>query len=303
MLDSEILSRLKQRIGRRIYDLMWPAWLAVLGCCTHPSSPSPARPRHDLGETSSLSWSMDLPRLQPLVASGFANPKRTLYQHGLLRFLWAGAYSGTKTAAAILSHGTLGVGAGDALSGEVTVVDGVAYLSAAGAGTRRLGPREMLAFAEVVDFVPQTTASFQNVDQAELAAWLVEMFPEPAALALRIHGDPTTIRARAPRTQSPPFPPLSEVIRTQSVFDVHGECSLLVGFRLPASLMPLSPPGLHLHFVSCGHTKGGHVLDVQGDLLVEVAPLDHLHVHPGPAPSGWSLQSEQSQPLGASPSK
>ncbi len=47
---------------------------------------------------------------------------------------------------------------------------------------------------------------------------------------------------------------------------------MLVGFRSPAEVEALSPPGIHLHSVTKGRRAGGHVLAC--DLLDATIELD-----------------------------
>jgi acetolactate decarboxylase len=61
--------------------------------------------------------------------------------------------------------------------------------------------------------------------------------------------------------QAKPYPPLSEVVKQQPVFDYQNVEGTLVGFSLPPSLEGINVPGYHLHLLSKDGTQGGHMLD------------------------------------------
>ena len=84
----------------------------------------------------------------------------------------------------------------------------------------------------------------------------------------RIRGDPgrwPALRSHHPvrsvKRQEPPYQPLADVAKSQSVW-THGEVSgTLVGIRCPPWVKGLNVPGYHWHFLSDDRKIGGHVLD------------------------------------------
>ena len=56
-----------------------------------------------------------------------------------------------------------------------------------------------------------------------------------------------------------PYPPLSDALKNQSVFELHNVTGTFVGFFSP---QVLGVPGWHFHFLTADNTHGGHVLEV-----------------------------------------
>jgi acetolactate decarboxylase len=53
---------------------------------------------------------------------------------------------------------------------------------------------------------------------------------------------------------------MTEVVKTQRVFDFDEVEGTMVGFRFPDYAASLNAPGYHLHFITADRSRGGHVL-------------------------------------------
>ena len=97
--------------------------------------------------------------------------------------------------------------------------------------------------------------------------------PKNTFLAVRVDGRFAAITLRSVHRQEPPYRPLAEVVKGQSVW-THKEVSgTLVGFHSPGWVGGLNVPGYHWHFLSDDRTVGGHVLDCrvrEGQVQYEV---------------------------------
>jgi acetolactate decarboxylase len=80
--------------------------------------------------------------------------------------------------------------------------------------------------------------------------------------AFRIEGQFSSMKVRSVNRQVRPYPPLAEVVKTQSVWTLKEVRGTLVGFWFPESLRHLNVPGYHFHFISDDRSAGGHVLDL-----------------------------------------
>jgi acetolactate decarboxylase len=197
-----------------------------------------------------------------------------IWQNAPAMALEVGCFDGITPAEELAEHGNLGVGAFDQLDGEMVGVDGVFHQVLADSRAAPAPPGASLAFCMVVDYTggdplplpPDTT-------QHTLPAVLDGHGVSPNLVyTLRIDGTFADLRTRCVRPQSRPYPPLAEATRTQTEFAYDRIAGTMVGFRTPAYVGHIMPPGHHLHFLSADRTVGGHVLSfggVDGTVTVE----------------------------------
>src|SRR5439155_22250113 len=81
--------------------------------------------------------------------------------------------------------------------------------------------------------------------------------------AVRIDGRFPSIVLRSVHRQEPPYRPLAEVAKGQSVWTRRDLGGTLVGIRSPDWVAGLNVPGYHWHFLSDDRKVGGHVLDCE----------------------------------------
>jgi acetolactate decarboxylase len=96
---------------------------------------------------------------------------------------------------------------------------------------------------------------------------------------VRIDGDFDDIGLRSVARQTPPYPPLVDVVAHQSTWHVPSARGTLLGFRFPDATAGVEVPGYHLHFISDDRTTGGHVLSLNlrhGTVAVDYC--EDLHV-------------------------
>ncbi len=79
--------------------------------------------------------------------------------------------------------------------------------------------------------------------------------------AIRVDGRFDTITLRNVKRQEPPYGPLAEVAKSQSVWTHEVVSGTLVGVRCPAWVTGLNVPGYQWHFLSDDRKVGEHVLD------------------------------------------
>jgi acetolactate decarboxylase len=69
------------------------------------------------------------------------------------------------------------------------------------------------------------------------------------------------------------------VVSEQRVFELAGVDGTMLGFRFPEYAEGIEVSGWHLHFISEGRTRGGHVLDCRVETAhVGIDPSSDLHV-------------------------
>lgn len=92
--------------------------------------------------------------------------------------------------------------------------------------------------------------------------------------AIRLQGTFPHLKVRSVPKQTPPYPPLNDVVSQQRVFDLRNVRGTLVGFRLPQYLKGANVAGYHFHFITSDRSTGGHLLD--GAFLNPVADVETL---------------------------
>lgn len=186
-----------------------------------------------------------------------------LTQAGVIDALLAGAYDGFFPLSQLTRAGNFGLGTFHRLDGEMVVLDGVVYQVPADGKVRRPAPGVTTPFAQVVRFRPSGSAELvpgSALKQVE-AALDAAIGDANVFAAARVDAEFETLTARSVPAQSPPYRPLAEVAKGQSVFSFAGVSGTLVGLRGPAFAKGLGVPGWHWHFLTRDRARGGHVLD------------------------------------------
>ncbi|MDX6616817.1 MAG: acetolactate decarboxylase [Solirubrobacterales bacterium] len=216
-----------------------------------------------------------------------------LFQASTIGALLDGAYEGDVTIGELGEHGDLGLGTLNGIDGEMIAVDGRFYRADVGGTINEIDPTERTPFAVVLPFTPTVSASAeQELPHDDLLAWLDGLAPAGGgALALRLDGEFSRVRARSVPKQHPPYRPLAEVIADQHVFELGALSGTIVGFRFPAYTEGIEVNGYHLHFISDDRSRGGHVLEctfAAGTAAIDLS--SDLHVE---LPAGVSLDSPE----------
>ena len=198
-------------------------------------------------------------------ATPLLSAKPTLTQVSVINALMQGDYDGSIRIGDLKKYGDFGLGTVDRLDGELVVVDGGYYQIKSDGRVVSLGDQETSPFA-MVTFLPAGTkqeigpvASIQDLEGK-----LKQLLPmHNQFYAIRLDGTFTYLKARSVPAQVKPYPPLVEVTKKQAVFEFNNVAGSIVGFWSPEYMQGLDVPGLHLHFLSGDHTKGGHLLDAR----------------------------------------
>ena len=190
-------------------------------------------------------------------------PKNTLMQVSTIDALLAGAYDGQMTLGQLKTHGNLGLGTFDALEGEMIVIDGSVYQARVDGAIYELPDDTTTPFAAVVNFDADQSAQLSGpLNEETFLAQIDKLAPNKNLfLAVRVDGTFPTMKVRSVPKQEKPYPPLADVVKTQSVFEYTNTTGTVLGFRCPAFVKGINVPDYHLHFISEDRKTGGHVLD------------------------------------------
>lgn len=174
-----------------------------------------------------------------------------------------GVYDGTMTIKDLRAHGDFGLGTVQALDGEMVGLDGHFYQIRSSGKASRLSDSMKTPFAEVAFFEPEETVTLNGTTnltelQSRLDGSLATM---NLFYGIRIDGTFDYVKTRSVPMQSKPYPPLSEAVKDQKIFEFHSVKGTIVGFRCPDYVNGVNVPGYHLHFITLDRSAGGHLLD------------------------------------------
>lgn len=189
-------------------------------------------------------------------------PGAAVHQFSFVDALVAGLYDGAFTASEVLAAGDLGVGCGDALDGEVVLLDGVAHLCRGDGEVVPVPDDALLPFAQVVRFEPTFTLQLGAVTEKEFEAVVEAAVPSNNLFyGIRLDGEFDRMTVREATRQQRPFPGLAEAVKTQHENTVGATTGTIVGFKGPDVFQGLSVADFHLHYIDSARGFGGHVLD------------------------------------------
>lgn len=192
-----------------------------------------------------------------------------LYQVSTLDALYAGCYDGAVEFSELVMMGDTGIGTVDGLDGEMIAVDGIFYRIDIDGGVHVIPDDATTPFAVVTYF--QADRSFPVTDLAYggLKTALEEALPtENIFYAIVVTGTFSHMTVRSVPGQTPPYPPLTDVIEHQAIFELEDVSGSMVGFYFPDSAAGINAAGFHLHFITDDRRAGGHVLDCEIDEAV-----------------------------------
>lgn len=200
-----------------------------------------------------------------------------IYQAMPLNALLQGVYDGTTTFAQLKEHGDIGLGTFNALDGEMLGFDGQFYQVHYDGTVTAATDAQKTPFAAVTFFEPDISLELAGVNgYKDLKAALDKALPtDNIFYVFKITGLFSYVKTRSVPAQTPPYRPLGEVVKEQSVFEFQDVRGTLVGFRCPAFVAGVNAVGYHLHFLTEDKTAGGHLLDLRLDKASAQIDITH----------------------------
>lgn len=203
-------------------------------------------------------------------------------QFSFVDALVAGLYDGAFMASDIASRGTLGVGCGDALDGEMILIDDELFVCRA-TGVERVALDAQLPFAEVARFEPTFTQQLDGpVAEADFEAFVDSIVPSHNLFyAIRLDGVFESVTMREAVRQQKPFRGLADAVNDQTETTVGETRGTLLGFKGPDVFQGLSVADYHLHFIDSERSVGGHSFDFvlrSGTLTMQAFASFTLHL-------------------------
>lgn len=225
-----------------------------------------------------------------------------VYQVSTLNALQLGVYDGETTFAEMQDKGNLGIGTFEALDGEMIMLDGVFYQVRADGNVYQVKADMTCPFADLTYYYADDVMNVQSIDSlASLQKTIDTMRKDPNHFyAIRVDGTFDYIKARSVPAQDEPYPPLSEAVLQQKVFEYQNVEGTILGFWCPRFVDGINMPGYHFHFLSKDRQQGGHLLDAkvrQAIIGVDYTEDFAMHLPRGDAFSQSDLGQDQSQAL------
>ena len=198
---------------------------------------------------------------------------KAIQQFSFVDALVAGLFDGAFDAATVASHGSLGVGCGDALDGELVLIDGALFVCRA-EGVSPVESHEAIPFAEVALFEPTFTQTLEGpISEAAFEALVDSLVPSHNLFyAIRVDGEFASVTVREAVKQQRPFRGLAEAVGDQHEATIRETSGTLLGFKGPDVFQGLSVADYHLHYISGDRQVGGHSMDFEltsGTLTIE----------------------------------
>jgi acetolactate decarboxylase len=188
----------------------------------------------------------------------------TLYQVSTIDALLKASYDGDTNIGALKTHGDFGIGTFNSLDGEMLLLDGIFYQMKSDGQVYEASPETKTPFACVTFFEAKETFVMESgTNSARFAKDSPIYFLPNYFYAVKIEGTFKMIKARSVPAQKKPYPLLTEVVKTQPIFEFKDVKGTLAGFFTPYFFKGINVPGTHLHFISDDRKSGGHVLDFE----------------------------------------
>ncbi|MDF5711708.1 MAG: acetolactate decarboxylase [Nostoc sp. S4] len=206
----------------------------------------------------------------------------TLFQTSTISALAIGIYEGNTSFKELKKYGDFGLGTVNYLDGEMIGLDGKFYQIKAD-GVASVVPDSMASpFAAVTFFKPEKLINIEGqINYQQLQESLDRHLPtKNYPYAIRIQGNFPYLKFRTVPKQTPPYRPLVEALKRQSVFELRNVNGIIVGFRTPKYMQGINVNGYHFHFITANRKTGGHILDGQfQNAKIEIDTISNVEMN------------------------
>ena len=228
-------------------------------------------------------------------------------QGSIFNALFAGQYDGTFTPQDVARWGNLGIGTFDGLDGEMIVLDGKTYQADVKGEVHCLSTYTT-PFVTVKQFSPDISFELEKtLTMDALKAEIDSRIPDKNHVyAVHVTGKFKFITVRSVPRQKKPYPLLTDVVKTQPVFEYRHMTGDIVGFRVPEYAQGINVAGYHFHFLSREKNVGGHVLAFEmtdGQVILDRADAWHIIFPDNEAFRSWDGHGQGADAVKAVESK
>jgi acetolactate decarboxylase len=199
---------------------------------------------------------------QTKVNTSVTENRDILYQVASFNAFSTGQFEGTTRFSELAKHGDFGIGTLNDLDGEMIVLNGTFYQVPVDGKPVLVNQNALTPYATVTFFDADITLNVNNMTYSELTSYINESLPDDEAIyAIKVSGIFDYVKTRSVPAQTQPYPPLSEAVNHQAVFELANVTGTAVGFYFPNSMSGVDFAGYHLHFLTDDFTAGGHMLE------------------------------------------
>ena len=186
-----------------------------------------------------------------------------LTQVSTIDALLNGIYEGEITLNELKQYGDFGLGTFNYLDGEMVFLDGRFYQITSEGIAKIPDSNTKTPFAAVTFFEADQELQLRSgMDYQTFIKEMDNIIPTLNIFyAIRIKGLFQAVKTRSVPKQEKPYQPLTDIVKTQPVFNFENLKGIIVGFRCPTYVKGINVPGYHLHFLTADGKAGGHVLD------------------------------------------
>ena len=196
-----------------------------------------------------------------------------LFQYSTKVDLSKGVYDGNLLISQILSKGNFGIGTFNGINGEMVIKDGICYRANYQGVIEKVDESEKTPFIMTKFFKADTSFTITGgLTLDSLKTELDKIFNLKNKLsAIRITGNFDKVTTRSVAKQNKPYPELTEVIKSQNIFEKENVGGTVVGFWTPEKLDNVNFPGYHFHFLDNDLSIGGHLLNCNtNNITIEI---------------------------------
>lgn len=188
--------------------------------------------------------------------------QKQITQFSTMNALLGRLYEGGFPVHLIEAEGTIGLGCGDCMDGEMVMDDSTSYIGRIGSPFSRMDTNERVPFAQVAPFAADDSFTAAKLDKhALIEKVLRRVGSENYFIALRVTGTFTDMKLRLAPKADKPYPSLVELFAGQKEFSESSIRGTVIGFWAPEAYQGITVAGLHIHFMDEAKQTGGHVLD------------------------------------------
>lgn len=207
---------------------------------------------------------------------------KAIHQFSFVDALVAGLYDGAFAASEVQAAGDFGLGCGDALDGELILLDGVLRVCRGDGQVLSVASGDLLPFAEVAVFEPTFRLEVEDLSEGEFEKLIESVVPSDNLFyAVRVDATFETMSVREAVRQQRPYRGLADAVKDQHEAVTGATTGTMIGFKGPDVFQGLSVADFHLHYLDEARAFGGHVMDFQlrsGVVTIEAYSTFTLHL-------------------------
>lgn len=204
-----------------------------------------------------------------------------LYQHGTMQMLVEGLLDGTMPIEDLLTHGSIGIGTGDGVDGELVILNGVGYKIDTSSKAVELPKDFKVTYADVCNDNYSEFKQYQNVELEQMLNDVLDANNgQNQFFAILTKGVFQKIRTRSSKKSQKPYPSLGTIAQNQVEFEAEDIAGTMITFYTPKVFQGVGVSGFHNHFLADDLSFGGHVLAAtMKDVTVSIQPIENFELH------------------------